>query len=156
MYTKEIKNLAISQRASGKTLKEISENLNVSLSTVQCLINYKMAARKKKRGPKCKVTKKLATNIKRFVARSNSTTSKVTAKKIIAECSVPLGRRAMNYWLLKSQYKYSKVSQVLSLSLKDKHNRIEKICTWIEENIDWTNTIFSDEKRFTLDGPDNW
>ena len=39
------------------------------------------------------------TRIKRFVSKNNSGKTKVTAAKIIENCSVPLKRRAMNYCL---------------------------------------------------------
>jgi len=156
MYSEELRKLAIFQRLKGETLKKISNNLNISISTVQTLINYKPKIQKQKRGPKCKITKAFATRIKRFVAKSNSCNSKVNANKIIAECLVPLKKRSMNNWLKKSGYKYRKVSQELCLTNKEKKNRVNIISRWLEENINWENSIFSDEKRFTLDGPDNW
>ena len=30
------------------------------------------------------------------------------------------------------------------------------ISEWISSNHNWENTIFSDEKKFTIDGPDCW
>ena len=97
MYSEEIKKLAIYQREKWKTLREISVNLNLTISTVHCLINYTPTSKIKKRGCKCKITNKLSTRIKPFVSKNNSGTTKVTAAKIIENCSVPLKRRAMNY-----------------------------------------------------------
>ena len=76
MYSEEIRNLAISQIESGKTLKQISENLSISISAVQCLITYKLQSNKKT-GPKSRITKKLSTIIKQFVARNNADCYKV-------------------------------------------------------------------------------
>ena len=115
MYSEELRKLAIFQRCNGETLRKISQNLNVSMSTVQTLLTYKPKVQKQKRGPKCKISNALATRIKRFIAKSNSDNSKVNARKIIAECIVPLKKRRMNYWLKKSDYKYRKVSQQLCL-----------------------------------------
>ena len=78
MYREEIKRLAKYQRESGKTLKEISTNLHISVPTVQCL-SYKRKIQKKKLGRKCAVTKRLSNRIKCFVAKRNSDHCKVTA-----------------------------------------------------------------------------
>ena len=48
MYSEEIKKLVIYQRENGKTLREISVNLNLAISTVQCLINYAPTSKIKK------------------------------------------------------------------------------------------------------------
>ena len=85
MYRDQIKRLAISQRINGKTLWEINQNLDLSISTVQCIVNYKIKLSKQKRGPKCKITRKVATRIKRFITKINPERYKVTADKVIAE-----------------------------------------------------------------------
>ena len=37
-----------------------------------------------------------------------------------------------------------------------KENRIGIIKGWITENHPWEKTVLSDEKRFSLDGPNDW
>ena len=97
MYNDEIIKLAILQWNTGKTLQEINENLDLTIFSVQCLINYKIKSHKKKMGPKCKVTNKLLTRIKRFIDKSNTDSHKVMPRKIITYYSIPLKERAIQY-----------------------------------------------------------
>ena len=44
----------------------------------------------------------------------------------------------------------------MQLSADDKAKRVDAICSWIEDNIDFKNAFFGDEKKFNMGGPDNW
>lgn len=156
MWSKDIKDTVNKLRCGGKTMQEISDIMELSVSSVQNLLEYKLQKCKQKTGPKSKISKRLSTCIKRFVASSNKIGRKVTARTIMEECDVPLKKRAMNNWLKERKYKYSKLTQKITLSKQHKKKRVEIISQWIQDELNWKNCVFTDEKRFTLDGPDNW
>ena len=61
----------------------------------------------------------------------------------------------MNNWLQKNDYTYKKGAQQLQLSPIHKKLKVKLILLWIQKNIPWESTVFTDEKRFSLDGLDN-
>lgn len=80
---------------------------------------------------------------------------KVNASMIKEDLDLPVTTRTINNWFLKRDIHYSKQRQSIQLTALHKRKRVEIVSDWITENINWENTVFSDEKRFDLDGPDN-
>ena len=51
--------------------------------------------------------------------------------------------------------KYKKQNQRIVLSDEDKKNRVKICLKWIDNGTNFRDVVFSDEKKFKYDGPDN-
>ena len=111
---------------------------------------------KKKPGPKYKIKPYQMLKIKREVRRLKSENQKVTARKIQASCDFDVNLRSVQRSLKRLGFSYKKVEMKLPLTQNHKLKRVELARKWIGENIINKNVVFSDEKRFKCDGPDNW
>jgi len=156
MHSEEKRLLLINLRNSGESYGSIARKLNISRAAVQNIVNYKLKKSKKKRGPKPLIGNRQSMNIKRFIAKQNERGIKVTASGMISAMELCVSRKTANNWLAKNQYKYQKGVQKLQLTPTHKALRVKLISSWIHKNIPWESVVFTDEKRFTLDGPDNW
>lgn len=156
MYSKELRNIVMYKHSLGESYRQISVDLNMKINAVKTIITYKLKVHKQKRGPKMKIKKADALNIRRTISKEADKHHKITCNKVLQLTNIDVSRRTLNNWMLMNDMRYRKAAQKIMLSNKHKLERIRLVSQWIGQNIDWNTAIFMDEKRFSLDGPDNW
>ena len=155
MKNLQIKMMAKRLRASGKTYNEIGEILGVTLFSARKMCTYVPKLNYKK-GPMPIIDKKIQLRIKRSISNLKSMGQKVNSTKIIKMADFSASTRTVQRYMKLNKYKYKKVPARIILSEKHKTFRVSIVTKWITDNHPWEKTIFSDEKRFSLDGPDDW
>lgn len=155
MISKLLKEKVLELRNEGKSLSIIANILKISKSSVHYVLSHKYKILKKKSGPKNIINRRLSQRIKRAVAKLNNDGTKVNCSSVLRDMNIGIKRRTLNNWFLKQKYQYTNRRQRFSLTKDHKIKRISLVRKWIEERLDFQNGFFSDEKMFSLDGPDN-
>lgn len=143
-------------RESGKSFKEIAEMLNLTINTCITMVHYKNKTYKMKRGPKSKLSKTDKLSVKREISRLKNNQEKVNCSKLKENCNLDVSTRTLQRHMINLKLKYRNKQKRIFLSKNHRQKRVECVNKWIIENHPWHKTIFSDEKRFNLDGPDSW
>ena len=81
---------------------------------------------------------------------------KVTTTKLIENCNLNISQSTPWGTLNRLGYKCRKKSKQLMLTKNHGEGRLQCITQWITEGHNQTETVFSYEKRFSLDDPDSW
>ena len=150
------RNLAIKWKSEGLSYYEISDRLGVSRNVAINLCLYKVGITPRKRGPKFKLNKAVKLIIKTKTHALEDMSEKVNAPKIKNECKLEVSISTVQRHLRREGMIYKRIIPKICLTKQHKVNRIRLIKSWISSEHDWNQTIFSDEKRFSLDGPDHW
>ena len=115
MENQNLKNEAKKLRSDGKTYKEISSILNVSLFSAKKMCTY-ILNKSFKMGPNPKVTKKVQFRIKGATCNLEDSGEKFISRKIIEACDIDISIRTVQRHLKAMQYKYKRATAIISLT----------------------------------------
>ena len=155
MHSKEVVCLARKKREDGLSIRRIAMDLKLSKSTVEYMLKTN-SERKKKRGRKRSIDKRTERRIKRTVTRLLTSGEKVKTRKVKEKCELDVNVRTVQRMLHRIGLKYAKAKKNITLTKKHKGARRECVNRWLTKHVDFKKVIFTDEKRFKFDGPDEW
>lgn len=147
--------IAIRLRKEGKSYTNIGIILYISRNSARNLCRT-LKIDKKKPGPRPKIGRYQQVCIKREVSKLRELGQKVNSTKIKKNCALKTSTRSVRRFLKnKLNMKYKRIAQTVCLKKAQCQKRMEVIEQWIQESVPWKMTVFTDEKVFSLDGPDD-
>jgi len=143
-------------KTQGHGYKKISKLTGLTRDVVRGICVNKKIMKPHKRGPKFLLTKSDKLKIKRDIARLNDLQEKANCRKIIDNCNLRVSQKTLQRHLTAIDVTYKKSTSIIQLSKNDRKCRVDTISQWMGNNHVWENTVFTDEKWFSFDGPSDW
>lgn len=102
-------------------------------------------------------TTNLTIQIKHSIKKQKKQKKRVTAKNIKKDLSENISLRTLQRFLHdSSMFTLFNNKRKIILTEKQKDVRVSTVLSWFQKNINFNEVVYSDECRFSLDGPDNF
>jgi hypothetical protein len=156
MISEEKKAEIRAQYAILQSYTKTAKKCKVGHNTVERLIRNEDQKTGKPMGRPKKLTKRDVRRMKREVVKEVQSDHRVTSRSIKDH----LGLDKVSRWTIQRELKrndvfYKPIKKKLPLTKKHKQDRLKFARHHLTAGTDFDRWIFSDEKRFNLDGPDN-
>ena len=151
----EIKTLVRENYSKGVTAANLAEIFKISRTSVWRIIKF---SGDKKRGVKITYDlKKLLYQAKRAYLSIMRNGQRVTSRKIYNLISEKVSLRTLQKCLYDNKdFFYGTIPKRIVLNEEKRLKRVKYIKSWFCEKIEFKNIIYTDECRFSLDGPDHF
>jgi len=156
MVSEDIKKMIMKFSEAGKSAAQISKELSIPRSTVRSTIKPSYKKKGLHPGPSPVVSKLNEKSIAEAVRKIRKSGERITSKKVLNRTRLQVSTKTIQRTLRKCNMRYKKIPQKIELNDDHKRKRIEIAKQWIFDGVQFKNVIFTDEKKFNLDGPDNF
>lgn len=136
-------------------VKMVAAKLRRSLTTVAKVLHGISQKRCKKPPVKKMICEKMGRRIKKFASGKIIKGQMVTSSIIKKEFSLTCSLKTIQRFMKSGGYTYEVMKQIMKLSPTHKTNRVAFASSYLSKDEDFEKWIFSDEKKFNGDGPDN-
>jgi len=154
-YSDHIISLVNEELSQKIRVTDISKKLKVSRKFVYSIKNKE--ATKPRGRPKLYDENKLKEQCKKSIKKLNKYKTKATATKIHSNLTENVSLRSLQLFLnTNKEFKLRNFKKRVVLNDEQRKNREKIITGWFTENLNFRSIVFSDECRFSLDGPDNF
>ena len=146
----------LDKNENGQTSKGISSELGVPLSTIRDVIHRGKVIEKRNLKKKLGRKRRLTTRDQRAISRELKRNPNSSASKIKSSLNLLSNVRTVQRQLHRLNYERRKMKVKPTLTEKQKRNRLEFAKDHVTWTDDWNNVVFTDEKKWNLDGPDGY
>lgn len=154
MYSQDLVKKVQAARKRGHSWNELQRLFQLPKSTCRNFIIQEGRSRNIQRGNNLKVRGDVQKRLKLAVQRLTKAGERITAPKLLSRTTVDVSISTVQRFLRREGLKYTNPQTRILLSAAHKAKRHEMCQKWLTAGEASRNIVFTDEARFSLDGPD--